>query len=364
MRLELVVRKEERKTVIHLGESLLPEMKRHLLAKHHKNPIVLLVDANVLRLHGRLLRMHLQEFRPLIVSVPSGEHSKTREMKARVEDTLLQNGIGKDSVIIAIGGGVTGDLAGFVASTFSRGVPFINVPTTLLAMVDASIGGKTGVNTSKGKNLIGTFFPSEAVFIDTHFLKTLSEPEFKAGLVEVLKIALARDARFFRFLQKNAKSILRREPKALLEVIHRSVALKKAIVEADPEERGPRQVLNVGHTMGHALEASSQFRISHGEAVVRGMLFETLLAQKAGCLSPKERKEILATFTRFGFPVNARIPPLKKLALFLAADKKSKQGKPRFVLLKGIGKTVSTKGQHAFEVRPALIRACVEELHD
>ncbi|MFN4174118.1 MAG: 3-dehydroquinate synthase family protein, partial [Parachlamydiaceae bacterium] len=264
---------------------------------------------------------------PLIV-FEGGEKNKTREKKAELEDALFKKGVSRNHTLIVIGGGVTLDLGGFIAATFCRGIPWISYPTSLLAMVDASIGGKTGVNTPYGKNLIGAFHPAQEVIIELEFLKSLPESEIKNGLSEMIKHGLIRSRAHFDYIAKHFDSLLKIGPE-MEQAIHDSIAIKKAIVKEDPFEKGlSRHLLNFGHTVGHAIEADQKFKIPHGQAVGLGMLVE--LALFGG------NKEAEALIEKLGLP-KLKLDPTS-LWDFMKADKKSLDSKPFVVKLEEIGR--------------------------
>ena len=271
---------------------------------------------------------------------PAGERSKTRETWSALTDQLLAAGYGAGSAIVALGGGVTGDLAGFVAATLGRGVPVVQVPTTLLAMVDASIGGKTGVNTATAKNQVGAFHPPAAVIADPLVLSTLPPDQFRGGLAEAVKHALIADPAYLDWLTTNATAILGRDPVVLTEVVRRSVAIKARIVSADERDSGERAVLNAGHTIAHAIEHASAYSIPHGDAVALGLIAESRLAERLGVAEPGLSTRIASALERFDLPTVLPVPPvLPALLSALHADKKSRY---RFALLAGIGRPERT----------------------
>ena len=276
------------------------------------------------------------------IEIPDGERSKTLKTVEGLMNQLVAAGADRKSVVIALGGGVTGDVAGFAASIFMRGVPVVQIPTTLLAQVDAAVGGKTGVDLPGGKNLAGTFHQPSLVVIDTRVLSTLPEREFRAGLFEVIKAGIIRDAKLFRFCEKNVKQILARDEKALRYIISAAIQVKADVVARDEKEGGLRRILNFGHTIGHAIEAQAKYKgILHGEAVAIGMIAASRLSVEAGELPKKTAEEIEKVIRSYG-----KLPKVSatagQLMPFIARDKKSVKGKPHFVLLQGIGKTVVT----------------------
>lgn len=268
-----------------------------------------------------------------ILEFPPGEASKTREMWTALTDALLDRGYGRDSAIVALGGGVTGDLAGFVAATYARGIPLIHAPTTLLAMVDASVGGKVGVDTPHGKNLIGAFYAPLLVAADPRTLTTLPDRELRAGLAEAVKHALVANAAHLGWIESHADAILRRDARVLTELIRTSVAIKARIVAEDEHDDGRRAVLNAGHTVGHALEQASGYAIPHGEAVAIGLVAEARLGEELGLTAQGTADRIAGVFRALGLPTE--VPPLDQEAVIaaMAYDKKSREGRPAFAFL-------------------------------
>ena len=284
---------------------------------------------------------------------PAGEASKTRERWLQLTDWLLSEGAGRDTVVIALGGGVVGDLAGFVAATYLRGVPVIQVPTSLLAMVDASIGGKTGVDTPQGKNLVGAFHQPAAVVVDPATLATLPASHVRAGMAEVIKHGAISDATWFRLAASWAASVHRATQHdggssesmfdwnglPTLEIITRSISTKADVVNADPLEKGRRAILNAGHTVAHALERESDYALLHGEAVAIGLVIEALLGEAAGVTEPGTAEALRSALGGAGLPTNipATIDP-GRLIDAMRVDKKSRRGALAFALLAAIGR--------------------------
>jgi 3-dehydroquinate synthase len=270
--------------------------------------------------------------------VPAGERSKTRDRWAELSDALLDRGFGRDSGIIALGGGVVGDLAGFVAATYARGIPFLQAPTTLLAMLDASVGGKTGVDTPHGKNLIGAFHPPAAVVADPYVLRSLPEREFRAGLAEAVKHGLIADRDYFMWLGNEARRIAAREVETLAQLVRRSVEIKALVVAEDEREAGRRVVLNAGHTIAHALEQASDYTLPHGEAVAVGLVAECRLAEALGIARAGLARDVAALVERLGLPAGVahRLPRDRVLAA-MTADKKNRAAEVRFALVQDVG---------------------------
>ncbi len=272
------------------------------------------------------------------IAFPAGEKHKTRATKAWIEDELLKEGIGRDAALIALGGGVVTDVGGFVAATYLRGIPFISIPTTLLGMVDASIGGKTGVNAPQGKNLIGAFYPPRCVLMDLAFLSTLPKQEMKNGMAEVIKYALIDDPAILKCATTS-------------ELVQRSVCVKKKIIESDFKESGLRAILNFGHTVGHAIETILDYQIGHGEAISIGMLIESLMSVEMGFLSEADFDRIVSIFKEHDLllPLSPRIT-LEKCEEAMRHDKKSEAHVPRFVVLKEIGSVLPFDGKYCTRV--------------
>jgi 3-dehydroquinate synthase len=273
-------------------------------------------------------------------TIPAGEHHKTREQWIAVSDRLLEAGCGRDTLVIALGGGVVGDLAGFVAATLVRGVPFVQIPTTLLAMVDASVGGKTGVDTPAGKNLIGAFHQPVRVLIDPETLRTLPPRELRAGFAEVVKHGVIADPDYFAQAAAAAPAVRRGliEESDIGGLIAGSVSIKAGVVESDELEQGARRILNFGHTIAHAVEAVTGFRVLHGEAVAIGMMVEARIAERAGVAAAGLADEIAGVLAAAGLPVGLdRTISHGAILAATRSDKKARGGKVEYALPSRIG---------------------------
>lgn len=273
------------------------------------------------------------------LTFPSGEQFKTRETKLFLEDQMLENQLGKDTCLMAIGGGVTLDLGGYIASTYCRGIPFVSIPTSLLAMVDACIGGKNGVNTSHGKNMIGNIYQPKKVLIDPQFLKTLPRKELSNGFVEMIKHGMVGDSNHFDYLEEYVEPLLALDEGLIEKAIVDSCRIKKKIVQQDEEEKGQRHVLNLGHTIGHALEKHFNYALTHGEAVAIGLIVESHLACQLGILDKHSFGRVLTLLRNYALPL--QLPSKLSLEHILEAmilDKKTRQNLPRFVFIERIGK--------------------------
>ncbi len=310
------------------GLAALPDLLAEVADRRR---VVVITDRNV----GRAVEVPLKA--PTLV-VPPGEGSKTRTRWRGLTDRMLDLGYGRDTVVLAVGGGVVGDLAGFVAATYLRGVPVVQVPTSLLAMVDASVGGKTAVNTRHGKNLVGAFHPPAAVLADPATLLTLRTAHIRSGLVEAVKHGLLADRAYFDWIHAERVALLGRDQAALTRLVRTSVAIKRDIVAADERESGLRAVLNLGHTVGHAIEAGTGYQVSHGEAVATGLVVEAALAALLGQADPSLAPELAGRLAdlglRLGLP--ARVDDDALLAL-MRRDKKVEGQVLRFALPRAPG---------------------------
>jgi 3-dehydroquinate synthase len=273
-----------------------------------------------------------------LLDIPDGEEYKNAATLAGVYDALIEAGLDRKSFIVALGGGVVGDLAGFAAATYLRGIPFVQVPTTLLAQVDSSVGGKTAIDHPRGKNLIGAFYQPRLVLIDVETLSTLPEREFRAGLAEVVKYGAAIDRSFFEYLETHAESICAREPECLAYVIRRCCEIKAQIVECDEKESGLRAILNYGHTLGHAFETLAGYReLVHGEAVAIGMVLATRISAGLGHCSTADAERITALISRFGLGTSPPSFERSRLLDAILTDKKNRGGTISFICNHGVG---------------------------
>lgn len=329
----------EKEYPIYLGTQLLEE------ADFRKNKLILIMDSNIAKIYENLFMesLGLEVLECLVV--PAGEKSKTREMKQSLEDQLLAKNYGRDIMLVAIGGGMICDLVGFLGATYCRGVPVVYWPTSLLSMVDASIGGKTAVNTSYGKNLIGIFSAPFSVWIDIGFLNTLPANEFSNGMVEVIKHALIYDKAFFKQLNKQAAGIGDGKEYLLLDMIERSCEIKNEIVAQDVYDMGVRSILNFGHTIGHAIEILEDYRLRHGEAIAIGMLIEAYISHIKGIADIGLVDTCREIFNLYHLPLKtSALEDAHAILNCLYRDKKNKHQEIHMILLKDVGEVYSDQG--------------------
>jgi len=300
--------------------------------------IAIITDSNVKGLFGEQFHAKLKEqgINSVLINFPPGEGSKNRHTKAKIEDALLLSGINKDSALISLGGGVTGDITGMLASTYMRGIPYLQLPTTLLAMVDSSIGGKHSINTEHGKNLIGTYHQPKKVVIDISVLESLPKEEMLNGIAEMIKHAIISDEKYFAFLEDYLDRIISREEDPLIKAIRWSIILKKRIMEQDEVDNPFNRILDFGHTVGHAIEKASEYTVRHGTAVAFGMYMETKIAQELGLLNEVESEKIIRLMKRAGFRLRGID---KKTLLKCLGYEKTKYNKMvKYVLPSKVGK--------------------------
>ena len=320
-----------------------------------KRKLFILADTTVWKLWGKQLLESLDALRPPVIQVPSGERYKRMATVEKIARQLSEQGAERSSLLIVFGGGVVGDIGGFVASIFLRGIEYVHIPTTLLAQVDSSIGGKTGVNLVAGKNLVGTFCQPRMVLTDPLLLRTLPCRELRAGLFEAIKCAVIGDPKLFKLLIAKRSRILSGEPDALLPVIRACAALKSRVVSLDEKEGNLRRILNFGHTIGHALEAATRYRrFLHGEAVAWGMLAATQLAVQSGQLAAPAADQICSLIVSYGpVPSLGRLDPAA-VCRHLSFDKKVRSGKVHFVLPCRIGAVRIVSGISEQQIRSVL----------
>ena len=360
IRVEVKVQPRSYRLIIgsHLFGNLAARLKQDPLAARY----AIICDTTVAPLWAGKLQKALAEYDldAEIFTFEAGEAHKTRETKEQLEDQLLKNGYGRDTAILALGGGVVGDVAGYVAATYMRGVPVVQIPTTTLSMADSSIGGKTGVDTPYGKNLIGAFHHPVEVYMDMETLTTLDERNYIAGLAELLKHGFIHDVTILDYVDQHREGIAKRDPMVLEELFRKNCAVKNYVVSMDEQEKGLRQILNYGHTLGHAVEIRSGFKLIHGECVSIGMVFAAELARMKGLCTAEWADLQQSILKKIGLPVDLpAAPEADQLIELMKMDKKVRQGKTLFVLSEEPG-----RARFGVEVTEEEIRKVLEKSAD
>jgi 3-dehydroquinate synthase len=323
-----------------------------------------ITDENVVAA-GHLDRLMQGRTAPVYTIRPAGERSKNIDTAVAIVEAMEKAYLGRDTVVIALGGGTVGDLAGFAAAIFKRGVPVVQMPTTTLAQADSALGGKTGVDSSLSKNAFGAFWHPAAVYIDVATLQTLDERQYRSGLVESIKHGLIADQEYFEFLESHLDAILQRDGRTLETVARYNCTIKGRVVEEDPQEKNRRRILNYGHTIGHAVEAASGYELLHGEAVALGIVAAGLMEMELGLSEPGRLDRIRALLEKLGVPV--KLPPNlaeDKLIDVMRHDKKAVDQWPRFVLLERLGQVYCRDGRYAVPVDRAVVEKALELMTD
>jgi 3-dehydroquinate synthase len=345
VRRKVAVELGERSYDVELGHDWLETIGRRIAARLGSDRIVLVTVPPVSRRYAAMLTRGLtaKGARVSRIVVPDGDATKNLVELGKLYDRFLQLGLDRQSAVVTLGGGVVGDLGGFAAATFLRGIPFVQVPTTVLAMVDASIGGKTGVNLPQGKNLVGAFHQPRGVYLDTKTLRSLPRRQRAAGAAELIKAAAIWDADFFELLESRIEDFLDLDPTIVLPVLERACAIKAEVVERDEREGGLRRLLNFGHTLAHAIESHSGYRgILHGEAVAIGMVFAAERSEAMAFAPAGTRDRLAALLERAGLPIRAPDRSRRAYLSAISVDKKKEGGKIHFVVSKGIGSAGTT----------------------
>ena len=359
-------REIDRSYPILIRPGLLEETAELLAGRFNRHAFAVVSDSNLEGLYADALAESLRAVDapcqgPIVF--PAGEQSKIREVKQQVEDSMFAAGLGRDTVVIALGGGVVGDLAGFVAATYARGVKLVQVPTSLLAMVDSSIGGKTGLDVPWGKNLVGAFYQPALVIIDPRALSTLAKEHFTAGFAEIVKHGVIRDASLFDFLEKRLGELKPENEELMAELIARNCRIKASVVSADEREGNLRQVLNFGHTVGHAVETLSGYRWLHGQAVSCGMVVEAEAAVLLDLLPVEHLRRIENILSELGLPVD--LDPLQvrveRVLELTRLDKKARKARPRYALPAEIGRMATTpEGAYGIPVAEEVVSRALQ----
>ncbi|MCR5421839.1 MAG: 3-dehydroquinate synthase [Lachnospiraceae bacterium] len=321
-----------------------------------KTKLCIIADKNVSDIYGEGIIKILREFYDHVDCIPLvlGEVNKSLETVSKCYSFMIEKKYNRKDAVLALGGGICGDIAGFVAASYMRGIGFIQIPTTLLSMVDSSSGGKTGVNFDDYKNMIGAFKMPGLVYINTETLNTLSDREYSSGMAEVLKAGLIKDGNFYEWLISNFTFINDRDPEYVSEMISKSVNIKRLYVEKDPYEQNERAILNLGHTAGHALEKYTDFKYSHGECVALGCIVAAYISWKKEYLSMEEFYEIRDMFVPFSLPISLENIDVDKIISYMRSDKKNTQDNIRYILLKKIGKGIISEDVTENEISKAL----------
>jgi 3-dehydroquinate synthase len=351
-------RVEDKSYEILIGEGILGQIPLDLGKNNLAHSYAIITDSRVASLYGEEL---LEQFKVAglsthLISFPAGEEHKNRETKAMLEDEMLKLKMGRDSAIIALGGGVVGDVAGFVAATYSRGIPYVQAPTTLVACVDSSIGGKTAIDTGYGKNLVGAFHQPFRVYIDVRTLRTLTETELREGLAETIKYGVIKDVKLFEFLEEKVEEVFSFNFDVLIHIIKRGCQIKGEVVELDEKESNLRKILNFGHTIGHAIENLSDYRISHGKAISMGMVAEGRIATEMGLWRGDELERLALLLTRAGLPTEISDSlDINRLMDRMKLDKKARGGKIEMALPGKLGEMAAVDGSYGIKVEEGLI---------
>ena len=346
-----------------LGPRISVDLRRRRLGRRY----IIVTDSHLKQRYGVSMRAAFRR-RGLaadLLAFRAGEASKTRRVRDRLEDAIIALGAGRDSVLVALGGGVVGDLTGFVAATFNRGIPVVQIPTTLTGMVDSAIGGKTGINHPAGKNFVGAFHQPAAIYMDVDYLRTLPPRHFNAGMAEVVKYGVIADRALFLALETHLDRVQDRDPDVMSRVIESCCRIKARVVATDPREENRRAILNFGHTVGHALETLTGYALAHGEAVAIGMVAEAALAARAGLLAAATVGRIARLLARLHLPTSlpSSIDPVALLRV-AHRDKKARQGRIAYALPVRLGAMAHVAGSYAIPVEDgAAVQTLREMVH-
>ena len=347
---------------IRIGTEILGSLWSQIRADFSRHNKFVVTDENVVAA-GLLQKLTSGRDVPAFIISPPGETSKNIQTVVSIIEAMEKAYLGRDTLVVALGGGTVGDIAGFAAAIFKRGVPVVHIPTTTVAQADSSVGGKTGVDSSISKNAFGAFWHPAAVYIDVATVGTLDERQFRAGLVESVKHAIIADGQYFDYLERNLDAVLERRTDVLEKVAHWNCKIKGSVVEADPDERNQRRILNYGHTIGHAIEAASGFELLHGEAVAIGIIAAGLIETEMGLSESGRLDRIRRILEKLDVPVKLpRNIAEKDLIDLIRRDKKAVNKWPRFVLIAKIGEVYCQDGQYAVEVAPEVVEDVLDRL--
>lgn len=352
-----VALKENSYNVI-VGKNIVGSLQTEIENLGLNKNILVVIDENVARYHLRSLKKIFKRSGRKInfYLLKPGERSKSYVELNKIYSFLLQNGYGRDTLIIGIGGGVAGDLVGYTAATFMRGVQLVHIPTTLLAAVDSAIGGKTGINFENKKNMIGAFYQPRMVLVDTEFFKTLPVKEQTSGIGEIIKYGYLADSGFFKYLDENILSIYEEREDIIKQIIVKCISIKAAVVSQDEKESGLRKILNLGHTFAHGFETDLNFKVKHGEAVIAGVVSAIYLANSLGLLRSDLLEDFLALPLKIKLPASFRSLDIKNVMEIMRHDKKNKNGRINFVLPAGTGKILLDIEANSNSIRSSLLK--------
>lgn len=341
--------------VLESGWEHLGKLCEHLGTKNRR--VCIVSDSNVGKYHMEALAGFLKDYCSTVetFTFPAGEENKQLSVIMKLYAYLIESKFDRKDFLFALGGGVVGDMTGFAAATFLRGISFVQLPTSLLAMVDSSIGGKTGVDFDSYKNMVGAFHQPGAVYMNFDVLNTLPDREFYSGFGEIIKHGLIKDAAYHAWLKEHAAQILSKDPAVLQELVYRSNEVKRHVVEQDPKEQGERALLNFGHTLGHSIEKFLDFGFLHGECVSLGIVAASYISRKRGMISEEELHEIEQVLSGYHLPVSCQELEISSVLEFVKNDKKMIAGKIQFILLDGIGNAVIDKSVTDAEMQEALV---------
>ncbi len=350
-----------------VGAGLLDNLAELLAERLAVRAFVIIADRTTAGLYGDGVAATLRKAAESVdlLTFPAGEVHKNRDTWTELSDRMLAQRHGRDSAVAALGGGVTGDLAGFVAATYMRGLPLVQLPTTLLAMIDSSVGGKTGVDTRAGKNLIGAFHQPRLVVADTDTLQTLPRAEIVSGMAEAVKHGAIADQLYFDWIDASVDEILSLDSAVMVQLIRRSVEIKAGVVGADEREAGVRKILNFGHTIGHAIEARSDYSLLHGESIAIGMVVEALLGERLGVTRAGSAERLSRVLARFGLPIAVPADYDARSILDLTRlDKKSRGGRVEYSLIDGIGTANKGTGSYGLPVEDTAVLSAIDASRD
>ena len=347
---------------IKIGTNILDSIWSELDSDYAKLNKFIITDENLVSA-GHLEKLTGGKNIPSFVISPAGEISKNIDTIISIIEAMEKTYLGRDTLVIALGGGTVGDMAGFAAAVFKRGVKVVQIPTTTVAQADSSVGGKTGVDSSLSKNAFGAFWFPERVYIDVATLSTLDERQYKVGLVETIKHAIIVDSEYFDFLENNLDSILERNTDVLEAIAYKNCEIKGNVVEEDPLEKNKRRILNYGHTVGHAVESASNFDLLHGEAVSIGIIAAGMIEQRLGISDPDKLQRVRNILEKLGVPVKVPANLAENMLMdLIKRDKKAVNKWPKFILTDKIGNVHTKNGQYAVEVEPEIVESILTEL--